>query len=70
MFLDINIVSDIGVDFMYILLLFFRLTRDEVELVLCYVCRLLIKDLVSLLLYICICLLCYFFFVLVFILRV
>lgn len=70
MFLDINIVSDIGVDFMYILLLFFRLTRDEVELVLCYVCRLLIKDLVSLLLYICICLLLNIFFVLVFILRV
>lgn len=55
--LDINTVSDIGADLMYILFFFFRLTRDEVESALCYACRLLIKDLVSPLLYTCLCLL-------------
>lgn len=70
MLLDINTVSDIGADFMYILLFFFRLTRDEVESALCYACRLLIKDLVSLLLYTCICLLSNIFLVSVFILCV
>lgn len=68
--LDINTVSDIGADLMYILFFFFRLTRDEVESALCYACRLLIKDLVSPLLYTCICLLSNIFLVSVFILRV
>lgn len=68
--LDINTVSDICADLMYILFFFFRLTRDEVESALCYACRLLIKDLVSPLLYTCICLLSIIFLVSVFILRV
>lgn len=68
--LDINTVSDIGADLMYIFFFFFRLTRDEVESALCYACRLLIKDLVSPLLYTCICLLSNIFLVSVFILHV
>lgn len=67
--LDINTVSDIGADLMYIFF-FFRLTRDEVESALCYACRLLIKDLVSPLLYTCLCLLSNIFLVSVFMLRV